>query len=154
MKKFYFSLFLLFTFVLTAKIFGIKFNYTYSMPIGFYKSVKAKTIHCGDLVAVCLPKRIAVEGLKRHYLKSGSCPSGVVPVLKKVIAVPGDRVNLSKQFVTVNYVMYRAPSQLKDHLNKTVKHFVKNGSYATSKPIGCMVRMILFVRGVRGITVG
>ena len=103
------------------------------MPIGFYKSVNAKIIHRGDLVAVCLPKNIAAEGLKRHYLKSGSCPSGVVPVLKKVIAVPGDLVVLSKQFITVNDLMYLAPLQLKDHLQKPVKQFVKNGSFKRIK---------------------
>ncbi len=116
-------------FVLFFKAFGIQFNYTESMPIGFYKSIKARVIHRGDLVAVCLPKKIAAEGLAKHYLKSGSCPFGVVPVLKKIIAVPGDAVRLSDHFITVNDLMYPAPQQSKDHLNKSVKHFVKNGSF-------------------------
>lgn len=119
--------------VLLFKLFGLRFNYTESMPIGFFKSVKAAVVHRGDLVAVCLPKDIADEGLRRHYLKRGSCPSGVVPVLKKVVAVPGNTVRLSKKFITVNELMYQAPQQVKDHLQKPMRHFIKNGSYVDTK---------------------
>lgn len=124
------ALLILILLVLLFKVFGLRFNYTESMPIGFYKSVKAAVVHRGDLVAVCLPKDIADEGLRRHYLKRGSCSSGVIPVLKKVVGVPGDTVWLSKKFITVNGLMYPAPQQVKDHLHKPMRHFVRNGSYA------------------------
>ena len=99
------------------------------MPIGFYEAVKEKIIHRGDLVSVCLPINIAQEGLSRHYLKHGSCPSDVIPVLKKVVAVPGDTVDLTNRFMTVNNLMYPAAYQAKDHLNKPVKIFIQDGIY-------------------------
>lgn len=93
------SIFLL---IFIIKIAGIRFNYTNSMPIGFYIKMKATTIRDGDIVAVCLPDIIANMGLKKHYLTRGSCNNGSVPVLKKVIAIPGDSVSINNQFITVN----------------------------------------------------
>lgn len=130
MKKFYFVFIFLFLFIFfTLKFFGIRFNYTESMPIGFYKKVHSVHIARNDLVAVCLPNRIALEGLKRHYLIHGSCSNGSTPVLKKIIAVPGDTVSLNNQMMIVNDISFIAPLQLKDSSHQLIKKFIKNGEH-------------------------
>lgn len=115
--------------VFIMKIFSIRFNETSSMPIGFYRKAHETHIHRGDLVSVCLPKKIAQAGLTAHYLSKGRCASGAVAVLKKVIAIPHDTVRLTNQWMIVNGIMYHAPKQLIDSHHHPVKQFVKNGVY-------------------------
>lgn len=129
MKKILLFSFFVFSLVLILKITGIRFNYTESMHIGFYKKTHGTTISNGDLVAVCLPNKIAEVGLNNHYLARGSCNNKSTPVLKKVIAAPGDSVSLNNQFITVDDLSYRAPRQLKDSRNLPVKKFIRNGNY-------------------------
>lgn len=99
------------------------------MPIGFYRRIMITKIKRGDLVAVCLPKRIAVVALERGYLRAGNCPSKVIPVLKQVIAVPGDTVILTNSNITVNGVKYTAPFMPLDHNKKALQKFISNGLY-------------------------
>lgn len=129
MKKILLFSFCIFSLVFILKITGIRFNYTESMPIGFYKQTHETTIHDGDLVAVCLPNKIAEIGLKNHYLAHGSCNNRSTPVLKKVIAIPGDAVLLNNQFMTVDDISYPATRQYKDSHDLPVKKFIHNGSY-------------------------
>jgi len=124
------SLFLIFFFLQTHHI---KFNYTSSMPIGFYQRIPTKTIHRGDYVSVCLPDVIVQEGLHRGYLARGSCKSGVAPVLKQVIALPGDIVELSNHSIRVNHHTYFAPRIKYDHQHQLINYFVKPGIYHTKK---------------------
>lgn len=129
MKKYLAFIFLFFFFIIVIKFIGVKFNYTDSMPVGFYKKTQTTIIHRGDLVAVCLPQQIAKIGLKNHYLAHGSCTNGSIPVLKKIIAIPDDSVSLSNQFITVDDLSYPAPRQHKDFHNHLVKKIIRNGSY-------------------------
>lgn len=110
----------------------IKFNYTPSMPIGFYQRVDATKIKRGDLVSVCLTKRIAAVALQRGYLRAGSCPSRVIPVFKQVIAAPGDIVILTNSNIIVNGFEYAAPFMPTDHNKKTLQKFISNGLYQPS----------------------
>jgi conjugative transfer signal peptidase TraF len=80
---------------------GIRFNFTRSLPRGIYREVDQR-IDRGRIVLVCLPGRVAEEALERGYLRRGSCPSGVEPVGKIVVAVPGDLVGIDDQGVQVN----------------------------------------------------
>ncbi len=107
----------------------IRFNYTESMPVGFYQKIHVAKIKDGDLAAVCLPNIIAIAGLKNHYLAKGSCQNGSTPVLKKIIAMPGDTVLLTNQFIKVNKIFYDAPTQTKDPQNHVVKKFISNSEY-------------------------
>lgn len=97
------------------------------MPIGFYKKIQTTAIAHNDLVAVCLPNKISTEGLEKQYVARGTCHDGSTPVLKKVIAIPGDSVFLSNHYIAVNHVSYYAPLQSKDRHNCLVKKWIKNG---------------------------
>ncbi len=120
------SVFLL---IFIIKVTGIRFNYTNSMPIGFYIKLKTIAVHNGDTVAACLPNKIGKIGLENHYLARGSCSNGSVPVLKKVIAIPGDSVSINNQFITVNNLFYPAPRQTKDNHGHHVEKVIRNGRY-------------------------
>ena len=88
---------------------GIQLNITHSMPIGFYRATSSAIPHRGDIVAVCLPKAIAQEGLHQGYLTKGKCSSGAIPVVKEVIAVPHDTVELIREGFIVNGRFYQVP---------------------------------------------
>jgi len=80
---------------------GVRVNFTPSVSRGLYRSVEG-TAATGDLVAVCLPTEISRFGLQRGYLGSGSCDDGAMPVLKFVLAVAGDEVQLEWASVTIS----------------------------------------------------
>ena len=112
-----------------SRISQVRFNYTPSMPVGFYIGNIYTNIHPQDIVAVCLPLSINVYGLKRSYLLHGHCPGGAISVLKTVIAVPGDTIQLTNQAILVNGIYYFAPYQAIDHAGRHTKKFVLNGTY-------------------------
>jgi conjugative transfer signal peptidase TraF len=126
--KFLSIVIILLVFIL-LNVFHIQLNYTSSMPIGFYRRVVVTNITRGDLVAVCLPKQIAAIALQRGYLSAGHCPSKVIPVLKQVIAIPGDTVMLTNSEIAVNGLVYAAPFMPTDHKKKLLQKFVTSGLY-------------------------
>jgi conjugative transfer signal peptidase TraF len=80
---------------------GLRFNFTRSLPRGIYREVDQR-IGRGRIVLVCLPGRVSAQALERGYLRRGSCASGVEPMGKIVVAVPGDLVAVDDQGVQVN----------------------------------------------------
>ncbi|WP_273693097.1 S26 family signal peptidase [Vibrio parahaemolyticus] len=40
--------------------------------------------------------------LERNYIKMGLCPGGFTPVIKKIMAMEGDRVSFEDQVVHIN----------------------------------------------------
>ena len=91
-------------------IFHMRFNVTPSMPIGFYYQVSHPgVLKRGQTVEVCLPKVIGEEGLQRGYLNKGSCEGGFEPVIKELIAIPGDGIKINHEGILVNKFFYRAP---------------------------------------------
>ena len=81
----------------------VTINVTPSMPLGFYW-LESDPIKVGDDVLVCPPKRIGQMAVERHYLPKGDCPGGSVPVLKRVVAVAGDRVTVDSRGIFVNSI--------------------------------------------------
>jgi len=68
---------------------GLRFNASESMPRGIWRAVKFDGVaHHGDAVAVCLDRTPMIE----RYVGTGSCPSGLEPVLKTIRAVGGDEI--------------------------------------------------------------
>lgn len=80
-------------------------NTTSSEPEGLYLVVQRKPARVapGRYVAACPPMSPTIYlGVIRHYLATGTCPDGTVPVLKQVEAVAGDAVHYSAAGVAVN----------------------------------------------------
>ena len=116
------------------KISGIIFSYTGSVPIGFYRIVSdAQSIQPGDIISFCLPDKIVQVGMSRGYLNKGRCKNGGEPLMKEVIAVPGDQVMVSEDRLEVvheyNTTDYMAISHVIDKNKLLVQRFIKNGKY-------------------------
>lgn len=81
---------------------GLRLNLTGSLPVGLYLVTRAAWDR-GALVLVCLPVGVAVFAKARGYVpQGGSCPSGLVPVGKRVCAVQGDTVTVTPTGLLVN----------------------------------------------------
>jgi len=93
------TLTLLFTLVYQL---GYRINLSESYPRGIYKSIPKKTLDYGDFVMFC-PKDspLMQEALKRQYILRGQCRGGYYPLLKKVVALQGDNVEI-KEYVYIN----------------------------------------------------
>lgn len=82
---------------------GLTLNVTASMPVGLYRLQRVSgPIPRGATVQVCAPDGIARLGAQRGYLPAGGCASGRAPLLKIVVAVPGDVVVVGERATTVN----------------------------------------------------
>ena len=83
---------------------GARLNMTTSLPMGLYW-VSGQAIQRGVYVRFCPPAIGAfAEAKERGYLHVGSCPSGYVPLLKRVSGVPGDTIDIDMREVRVNGV--------------------------------------------------
>src|SRR5437016_8368195 len=70
---------------------GLRLNLTSSLPAGLYLASGAAAAR-GALILVCLPPRVARFAKERGYVpRGGTCPGGIVPVGKPVLAMAGDR---------------------------------------------------------------
>jgi len=70
---------------------GLRVNLTPSLPKGMY-ALCPGTPGKGDFVVFCLQGEFADLARERGYLESGSCPSGLRPLLKIVAGLPGDAI--------------------------------------------------------------
>lgn len=103
-------------------------NVTPSMPIGIYLK-GSKSITKGNIFLVCLTDTYSKIGLQRHYLISGGhiCRE-MEPLIKRIIAVPGDHVVLSDDYIIVNNVKYPYPTSYSDSLNRPLSVYPR-GDY-------------------------
>lgn len=128
-------------FALAMKMSGFIVTFTGSMPIGIYRIIKVQSplsIARGDDIGFCLPPQVAAVGLARGYLESGPCPGGSSRLLKKVIALPGDRVVVGKSQLTVylpdgSEKTYFAPRLTDDGDGKPIKRWVPAGQMIVAK---------------------
>ena len=83
---------------------GFRLNLSASIPVGLYREqiVARDRLRRGDVILTCLPEPIAAFARDRGYLPRGTCPSGVMPVGKVVLALPGDTVSLTAENLVIN----------------------------------------------------
>ncbi len=79
----------------------LRFNATSSMPRGIYREVNTPLI-VGSIVEVCLPTDMAQFGKSRGYIHAGNCPGNAEPLLKEVVALGGDNLQVNDQGVFIN----------------------------------------------------
>jgi len=84
-----------------ASAFDLRVNWTESMPRGIYQRMEP-TLERGAWVAVCLDGAAADLARERGYVIDGSCASGLAPIFKRLVGVPGDRVAVAMDGVAVN----------------------------------------------------
>lgn len=76
-------------------------NTTPSYPRGLYLPL-GRAARVGDLVAFCPGSAVASYGMARGYLHPGRCPSGSVPLIKRMAAAGGDEVAIGPAGVRVD----------------------------------------------------
>lgn len=103
-------------------------NDTASEPIGFYwKSNAPDRLKYDDLVMVCIPKSAADFAIRNdmdiEMSPSSPCPHHYIYELKQVIALPGDRIEVTDQGIVRN-----------GHLLAYTKPYRSYGSVALPHP--------------------
>jgi conjugative transfer signal peptidase TraF len=88
-------------------------NASASVPIGLYLVNRAGALYIGELVLVRPPEAIAAFLDKRGYLAMG------VPLLKHVLALPGQTVCRTDRTITVD-AMAMGDALDRDHLGRTL----------------------------------
>jgi conjugative transfer signal peptidase TraF len=99
--------------------FGVRINMSPSLPVGLYSIT---TGNSASLVEFCLAGPFAALSLRRGYRDRGTCEDGGAPLLKPLIAVAGDVVQLSARGISVNGVLVRNTAPLsKDTKGRPLK---------------------------------
>ncbi|OJF91491.1 conjugative transfer signal peptidase TraF [Pararhizobium antarcticum] len=75
---------------------GYRINLTPSEPLGLWRIVPLdRPATVGDVVFICPPETAAMrEARSRGYLRSGLCPAGYAPLIKTIIGVAGQDVEV------------------------------------------------------------
>jgi conjugative transfer signal peptidase TraF len=85
-----------------AWVAGLRLNLTGSMPVGIYSTARDAPDR-GSIVLACLPSDVATFAKLRGYVpRGGSCPGGVLPVGKPIVALAGDTVVVTTTGLLVN----------------------------------------------------
>lgn len=92
-------------------------NVSASVPIGLYLVRPAGTLHVGELVVVTPPEAIAEFLSERGYLGRG------VPLLKHVLALPGQAVCRTGRMITVDGRTMGSALDL-DHAGRSLPRWV------------------------------
>jgi conjugative transfer signal peptidase TraF len=92
---------------------GGRLNLTPSAPLGLYW-LTASPASRGDWVLFCPPAEpVFVEAVRRGYVPMGHCPTGSVPLLKRLAAVAGDVVQIAPAGICINGEPIPQTSQMK-----------------------------------------
>lgn len=80
---------------------GLRVNVTPSYALGLWRIVPLdRDVTVGDRVFICPPETPEFrEARARGYLRSGLCPSWLSPLIKTVVAVSGQRVEIGDAVV-------------------------------------------------------
>lgn len=108
---------------------GIRVNASASLPIGIYRTTSN---HAASLIEFCPAERFGSLSAIRGYRGAGDCPDGAEPLMKPIVAVPGDTVEVSPEGVAVNHKLLpnSAPREFDTH-RRPLRHWPL-GTYQVS----------------------
>ena len=79
---------------------------------------KVARLRRGDIISFCLSSHAQQIGLSQHYLQRGSGCDGSNPLIKQVIAIPGDDVLLAENHIAVNHIKHFYKTLHEDSFNR------------------------------------
>lgn len=113
-----------------ASVFGIRINTSYSLPMGLYVRTSDPR---ASLIEFCPEGRYAVESSERGYRTGGFCPDGAVPLLKPVVAKPGETVVMSAGGIAVNgHQLPQTAPIARDRLGRSLRQW-PSGRYTVAE---------------------
>lgn len=110
----------------------IQINTTDSVKKGLYYIKKSSQYKLNDYVVFCLDDLTAKKAYMAKYINHGSCPGGYEPLLKKIIAVPGDYLLFDNNLIKTPSGEYQAPTFKKDKSNHSINFKQQYGSLILS----------------------
>lgn len=115
---------------LGAGLAGIRINTSPSLPMGLYRTTADSS---ASLVEFCPPRQYDQNSAGRGYRATGVCEDGGAPLLKPVIARPGDVVAVSEAGIAVNgnLLPHTAP-QTVDSKGRRLRHWPR-GRYTVAE---------------------
>lgn len=104
---------------------GFRINLTPSEPLGLWRIVPLdRPVAVGDVVFICPPgtatMRVARE---RGYLRSGLCPAGCAPLIKTVIGVGGQGVEVGVDVRIAGHSVPRSHVSVVDGMGRPLAPF-------------------------------
>ncbi len=88
---------------------GLTYNHTASAPVGLWIETN-EPVRYGSWVKFCPPEDAAYLARERQYIKPGSCPGGIEPLMKKVVGVPGEWVHVAREGVKAGLNGFTMPA--------------------------------------------
>jgi conjugative transfer signal peptidase TraF len=109
----------------TAVAGGYRINLTPSEPLGLWRIIPLhRPAAVDDLLFICPPETGAMRAARaRGYFRSGSCPGGVAPLIKTVIAVVGQRVEIGVSVSVDGRVVSSSSLALRDGKGRPLTPF-------------------------------
>lgn len=109
---------------------GLRCNMTPSMPIGVWRVQSNRgPVQRGAVVTLCPEPAAAALGRDRGYLAGGECPGDVELLIKTIVAVPGDQVDVSEAGIAVNGALISGTTPLPHDDRGRPMHPVDQGFY-------------------------
>lgn len=100
---------------------GVRVNASSSLPIGLYRATPDKS---AKLVEFCPEEPLAALSESRGYRGKGNCSDGAEPLMKPIVAVTGDIVEVFPQGVTVNgRLLPNSAARAFDTKNRPLQHW-------------------------------
>ncbi|MGO7171143.1 conjugative transfer signal peptidase TraF [Rhizobium leguminosarum] len=111
--------------VVTAVNGGYRINLTPSEPLGLWRIIPLhRPAAVDDLLFICPPETAAMRSARaRGYFRSGSCPGGIAPLIKTVIAVAGQRVEIGVSVSVDGRVVSSSSLALRDGKGRPLTPF-------------------------------
>lgn len=100
---------------------GLRVNVSSSLPIGLYRTTSNKSAR---LIEFCPVEPFASMSAGRGYRGKGSCPDAAEPLMKPIVALAGDAVEVFAKGVSVNgnLLANSAPRPF-DTKNRPLRHW-------------------------------
>jgi conjugative transfer signal peptidase TraF len=108
----------------TGWIGGLRINTTPSEPLGLWRIIPlTRAARSGETVFVCPPDNAAMrEARQREYLRPGLCPGGFAPLIKTVVAVAGQRVDVTDRVAIDGVPIPSSRIMEKDAQGRSLRH--------------------------------
>lgn len=104
---------------------GLRLNLTPSFPRGIWRIEHlGREAAVGDRVFICPPNTPAfVLGLERNYLLKGLCPGGMGPLIKTIVAVAGQVIDIETAVIIDGHALPNSVVRAADFADRRLPRF-------------------------------